>query len=623
MKPGLSSSVAFFLVALVVLFSIPFCTNSTKTTEEPTFINHSDTVHYVGMDACASCHFDKKETFIHTGMGQSFALASREKSIGEFGKEHLIYDEFSDFYYWPFWKNDTLYVKEFRLNADDTLYSRDQAINYVVGSGQHTNSHLFRQGEYIVQAPFTWYAQKNKLDLPPGFENGNNSRFTRVIDEECMGCHNSMPEMISSGRAFKTVGSGIDCERCHGPGSAHVAYRSTGMFDADAEDWTIVNPSKLTLERQIDVCQRCHLQGNNVLKPGKKFSDFRPGMILSDVFEIYLPKYDDESVQFNMANHSDRLQASKCFIESNKSGQTNLSLTCITCHNPHISVKQTGKAHFISNCVGCHSSGTQKKCVETVEVRRNYNDNCIVCHMPKSGTEDIPHVTVHDHKIGIGQTDVNAKGAKEVIGLYAVNNKNPKPHMLVQAYLTYFEKFDPLPIYQTLAAQLLQQHPNVSQEIHLNFQLQNWTAIVELAESLENGSFDVNTIYRIGKAYYLNNQFSDAKEWLELAVVKDDQRFEYKSELAATFIKLKDYKAAVNMSNRCISQFSTYVPAHNNRGFAHLMLGELSMAKRSFLHVLSLDPDNRIAMENLVLLYTQQNNSRESEFWKRNISSLR
>jgi len=623
MKPGLSSSVGYFLAALVVLFSIPFCTQSTKTTEESQYINHSDSVQYVGMEACVSCHIDKKETFIHTGMGQSFGPASREKSIGQFGSEHLIYDDFNNFYYWPFWKNDTLYVKEFRLNADDTIYSRDQLINYVVGSGQHTNSHLFKQGDYIVQAPFTWYTQKNKLDLPPGFEDGNNSRFTRVIDEECMGCHNSMPEMISPGRAFKTVGTGIDCERCHGPGSAHVAYRNTGLFDADAKDRTIVNPSKLSWERQIDVCQRCHLQGNNVLKPGKAFSDFRPGMVLSDVFEIYLPQYEDESGQFNMANHSDRLQASRCFIESNKSGQTNLSLTCITCHNPHISVKQTGNSHFISTCLGCHSTGIQKQCLERVEVRKVYLDNCIVCHMPKSGTEDIPHVTVHDHKIGIGQTTKNSNVANEAIGLYAVNNKNPEPQMLIQAYLTYFEKFDPLPIYQKLAAQMLQKHPNVRQEIHLNFQQQNWATITELAESHDNSSFDANTVYRIGKAYYLKNQFTDAKAWLELAVVKDDQRFEYKSELAAVFIKLKDYRAAVNMSVRCLSQFSTYVPAHNNKGFAHLMLGELSLAKRSFLRALELDPDNRIAMENLVLLYTQQNNSFESEFWKSQISLLR
>ena len=39
--------------------------------------------------------------------------------------------------------------------------------------------------------PYTYYTQEKIFDLPPGFENGNNSRFDREIGTECMSCHNA------------------------------------------------------------------------------------------------------------------------------------------------------------------------------------------------------------------------------------------------------------------------------------------------------------------------------------------------------------------------------------------------------------------------------------------------
>ena len=62
--------------------------------------------------------------------------------------------------------------------------------------------------------------------------------------------------------------SGIDCERCHGPGSIHVKQRQNGSKVDTSKyiDYSIVNPAKLSIDEQFDVCQRCHLQGNAILK---------------------------------------------------------------------------------------------------------------------------------------------------------------------------------------------------------------------------------------------------------------------------------------------------------------------------------------------------------------------
>ena len=86
-------------------------------------------------------------------------------------------------------------------------------------------------------------------------------------------------------------------------------------------DYSIVNPAKLPIGLQFDVCQRCHLQGNAVLKEGKTFYDFHPGMTLSDIETIFLPKYEGDNEDFIMASHADRLKQSQCFIKSEEKSQ--------------------------------------------------------------------------------------------------------------------------------------------------------------------------------------------------------------------------------------------------------------------------------------------------------------
>ncbi len=600
----------FGSLAGAIVFLTQFCTPAKQNTTSE-YLNHNDSVTYVGMQVCGSCHLDKVQTFVHTGMGLSFDTASPQKSSANLHTNHVIYDSINDFHYYPYWAGDKLYVKEFRLRNLDTVYQRTEEITYIIGSGQHTNSHLIKKGDYIVQAPFTWYAQDEKLDLPPGFENGANSRFSRVIDQECMSCHNGLPVMMpDSKKAFSYVPNGIDCERCHGPGSLHVSNRLAGLIPEGEKDLAIVNPSKLAWERQIDVCQRCHLQGNNVLKQGKTFNDFRPGMVLSDVFEIFLPEYEGDDQLFNMANHADRFQHSQCFIQSSEAGKT---FTCITCHNPHVSVKETATASFNKACMSCHPD--EKDCKEILEVRIGVDDNCITCHMPQSGTEDIPHVTVHDHKIGVHKgVTTNSKGP--VVGLYSVNNKKPDPKTLIKAYLTYYEKFDNLPIYQQKAEELLKhvQEPELS--IHLYYQKQQWDKIISFIDWNElSDNVTGHTCYRVGKAYALSNSVQYAVNWLKLAVIKEPTEFAFKSELASQLIKLKEFESAKEVLLEAMAQYDNYTPTHNNLGYVYLLTGQYSKAKSILLKSLELDPDNMKGKENLVLLFNQLNDVANERIW--------
>jgi hypothetical protein len=309
--------------------------------------------------------------------------------------------------------------------------------------------------------PMTFYTQKKQWDLPPGFENGFNTRFNRKIGLECMSCHNSYPEFVlGSENKYKSVPEGITCERCHGPGSIHVAQRSSGTKVDTSKfiDYSIVNPAKLSIDRQFDICQRCHLQGNAVLKEGKSFLDFKPGMKLSDFITVFLPKYSNADDEFIMASHADRLKQSKCFVVSYEKSMKQKAntlkpyknaITCVTCHNPHLSVQATNNTKFNAACLNCHTNSQQTKgnCSDKrVKAQLTFNKskdiNCVGCHMPRSGSIDIPHVTVHDHYIRKPTIKSEKEKVKQFMGLFAINDKQPDSLTRAKAYINQFEKFD-------------------------------------------------------------------------------------------------------------------------------------------------------------------------------------
>jgi len=605
------------------------CTGSSAKDSISLFLNHHDTVNYVGMQECAGCHQDKVDSFLQTGMGRSFGVATAARSAAKFNRQAPIYDSWNDLYYVPFLEGDKLRLREFRLKGRDTVFSRTETLHYIIGSGHHTNSHLIERNGYLFQAPLTYYVQEGKWDLPPGFEQGNNIRFSRKIDMECMSCHNAMPDMEEgSQNRFKKVPMGIDCERCHGPGELHVAQKRAGILvDTRKEtDYSIVNPAKLPWSLQIDVCQRCHLQGNNVLRPGKKFSDFRPGMRLADVFEVYMPKHDGGDY-FVMAGHAERLQQSACFIKSNQGSaleryDRKLNFTCITCHNPHVSVRQTNTARFNQACMNCHNTGAGKKgCSEKPAILQQQNNNCVACHMPPSDTRDIPHVTVHDHYIR--KPTAKQQGNPVITGLYAVNNPKPEEAMLARAYISWYEKFERSNMYAD-QAKALADRQDAAVQMHYLYATGQFAKLLVKAEGLSlEDCKDAWTAYRIAVAYDETGNLLQASEWYARAANLQAAHLDFQAEYAKSLLRLKQYADAA----RILEQILRADPQHEHalvaRSMVQLAQNKVAEARAGLLKVLSLNPDNVQALENLKNLYSQAGDSSKASEMQTRLDALK
>lgn len=593
-------------IILIVFFS---CNN-----EKNIFLNTSPDVAYVGMNQCAACHTQQYESFLKTGMGNSFSSALKTNSSSTFNQ--LLYDENLFFHYHPHWIGDSLFVNEYQVVDNDTIHDLTYKIDYIIGSGHHTNSHLFQNNKgYLYQAPFTYYTQDSILDFPPGFENNKNSRFSRKMGLECVACHNAYPDfVIGSENKYNSMPLGIDCERCHGPGELHVNQIKAGnIIDTVHDiDYTIVNPGKLSMQLQNDICARCHLQGNAVLQENKSFFDFRPGMYLKEIMDVYLPRYSNSENQFIMASHVDRMQLSQCYIQSNE------ELSCVSCHNPHVSVKEVPDNFFNSRCFQCHSD---ESCAESPVETSSLNNDCVQCHMSTSTTLDIPHVKITDHKIKVHQENIDLVGEAAFLGLECVNNTQPTTESVIQAYLQQYERFEAYDYYLDSAFTYLSDvnihtHKGFYIYIYYLFLKEDYGSIMEKVQSIgldvlfsnyltkkDYSNQDAWTSYRIGEAFAKKNKAYDALQFYQKSIELAPYNLEFRNKYGTCLFTNNKIDFAIDEFQFIISEDSGFVSAYTNLGYVYFSLGEYEKAFSYYNYALELNPYHEKTLLNKTSLY--------------------
>lgn len=580
--------------------------------DEP-YLNFHDSAYYVGMNTCLECHFLINESYMRTGMGRSFGRATPSKSDAVIAPDSIIYDSYKNLYYQPFWRDSTMYVREFRLENEDTIHQRLERVTYVIGSGNHTNSHIFSINGYLHQIPFTYYTQSQRFDLPPGFEDGNNNRFNRQLGLECISCHNGLPALVSgSENKYDHVPEGIDCERCHGPASIHVELKRKNILVDTSQfiDYSIVNPKRLSKRLQNDVCARCHLQGTMVLKPGKNFYDYLPGKALTNIMDIFMPVFEGGVDDLIMASHMERMTDSRCYTQSGG------DMSCIDCHNPHFPVQETDVTRYNNSCANCHTTEKRMVCSLPYKERQEHAHNCVSCHMLKRDSRDIPHVIITDHKIINPKKD--PKGKKVLKGLKAINNPETDPLTKAMGYLREYETFEPYPLYLDSAARFLRPTHRKTEEaifkarVQYFFLNEQYSSIIKLVKNngkelilndwLKGVPFDNTdawTAYRIGQAYENKKQIQESLIYYSKAIDLAPYQLDFQNKYGTLLVSLDRIEEAKRVFARIINEYPRNDMAWVNLGYCELALENIQQAYQSYSQALRLNPDNLQALLNL------------------------
>jgi hypothetical protein len=336
---------------------------------------------YIGHQVCAECH--PGEYALYSGSGHALTMrAAADRTLSDRLSGRTVQDPERPEARWTYSKQRGEFILE-RLEREKI---ERFVIDYAIGSGHHATSFvtvLNLDPPTILEHRLTHYTSTDTLDITPGQTSGKAAPGTTLMGREqsvretlkCLGCHATQLSARPAAQLDPaSLIPSVTCERCHGPGRAHVQAARRGASASELampmglEGWTV--------QGQLDLCGNCHRHPSKV--PPLKLNPNDP--ILARFQPIGLSQ-------------------SRCFKESGG------RFSCVSCHDPHAR-STSDRAHYERVCLNCHqTSGTGKSrrtlssFAATSTCPISPLKGCVICHMP--GVDSGQHVLFTDHWIRV------------------------------------------------------------------------------------------------------------------------------------------------------------------------------------------------------------------------------
>jgi predicted CXXCH cytochrome family protein len=333
--------------------------------------SNASSAHYVGSQACEKCHGQIYDTWKKTPMANIVRDPQEHpdaiipdlatNTVAKFTKEQVA------FVYGSIWKQ-----RYFTRVGDDyfPLPAQWEVANH-------------KWSKYLVPNGGDWWTQF----YPP-------DNMKRPTGPTCDGCHSVNYDIHTKQVSEWNVG----CERCHGPGSEHVAH----PFRSN-----ILNPSHMNYVAASDTCIQCHSQGQPLTNPieGKYYDwpvGYHVGLKLQDFWKLEDRKLGETSFYYfaDGTAHKNRMQGND-FV---RSVMYRRGITCFDCHNVHGTDNYAQLRKPAEKlCLDCHGPlSPNGPRTATLEEHTHHKagtpaSQCVTCHMPKIETEGVPGTFVRAH----------------------------------------------------------------------------------------------------------------------------------------------------------------------------------------------------------------------------------
>jgi Flp pilus assembly protein TadD len=258
--------------------------------------------------------------------------------------------------------------------------------------------------------------------------------------------------------------------------------------------------------------------------------------------------------------------------------------------------------------------------------------------MPRSGSIDIPHVTVHDHFIRKPIKKEEVDKVKEFMGLFAVNEKNPSTSIKAKAYIQQYDKFDNNPIYLDSAKKYLNDHTkndlliNFENLVHLYFIKQDYQKILYYVNQLGKENVLKNiltkkswdnanawTLYRIAESFDNAGDIENNYLFINKAVDLSPYNLEFKNKLGSSLMSQNKIQEAVVVFESILKENPKFVPALTNLGYINLLTGNATKAEELYRQALKLDPDYEPLLMNITGLSIYKKDYKKAKELLKNI----
>jgi predicted CXXCH cytochrome family protein len=351
---------------------------------------------FVGAQTCATCHQDVHDTWKSARHSKMLQPASAASVKADFFNGAI-----------------TLHGTRFPLRVSDGAYfitssitgrEQEHRVQYTLGSRRIQHYLTTIDKGMIVVLPPTWDVQRREwlhnMDIVrPDEDHGTP---VQQWNKDCVGCHVSEQDnnyQPASGEYATTWRDfGTSCERCHGPGRAHVEAYSRGSNDAAPANASIVRPTRLDPAASSTICAQCHSLRNAIdpeFQAGRSYYDhFTPRLEYEPRPGLDVAYWADGRPR-RFSNDAIGLWQSECFLRG--------GATCTSCHkDPHAPDIDRNPQLAVTNnalCTGCHQAIGARVDAHTRHRAGSAGSSCVECHMPK--TVMSIRATMRDHTMSV------------------------------------------------------------------------------------------------------------------------------------------------------------------------------------------------------------------------------
>jgi Flp pilus assembly protein TadD len=603
--------------------------------------SHTATHAYADPASCVKCHMSEAAGYARTGMAQAFYSPTAFTTIDSPVKDRQFYHAASDTYYELTKHNGKFFEHRWQKGFDGIPDNNEElSIDSIMGSGNHVRTYLHREPDgSVIELPLAWYAEDGgHFGMNPGYDNAH-PMTRRPIVYECMFCHNGYPEIpatahrdLSANAVYTSLANGIDCQRCHGPGAAHVRAAQTPNTSIQQIDALILNPKRLTNDRQMEVCEQCHLETTSHLLPDRiRHYDqqpfgYDPTKLLASFNSYYTrDSHFGRTDNFEIVNAPYRLRQSQCYLQSRG------ALTCETCHNPHDLHKGPESASYYDNiCMKCHGGALP----QLVAAHKHPSSNdCVSCHMPQRRTEDVVHAIMTDHliqrfappekdRLASRQEvpDTPAKAYHGPVQRYLLDHEQPSPtdslynadaQVIVGSNLTAG-----IPALSDAINQHHPTQPNFSIELGdaMRHSGDLTGAISAYRDALKIDPLSSRAQRRLGVALGLAGLTDEALSVLSTAIDREPTNSLLFYERGITESRTGNLDKASADFHKALNLKPDFADAENNLGSALAQSGDLPNAEAAFRTALNINPYDSDTRANLGRLLVGKSDFKQAAF---------
>ena len=381
---------------------------------------------YTGAAACVDCHKDRHASWSKTYHRTMTQTANAKSVVGAFDGQTL-----------------TAFGGVVQPNSTDGKYRFDYfdpntqqpiaQLNVVRTVGSHRYQQYLMQdenSETYYRLHYLWHIGEQRwVHMNAVFLGSDAQPFDAQVttwNTNCVFCHNTGPEPKVSNLAevrqraqsgeqidvraelrFDTslADLGIACESCHGPGSLHVKRMQPLperlLAKMGVQDFSIVNPDKLSAERSNAICGACHAgrtpkSARDIDRLYSSGMTYRPGDILEDHLTVLRQDTPSPSAALPhlfsnrfWGDGAPRLTAYEYQGQTASKCAQDPKLTCMRCHSMHsgdpagMLPSKTPEAGD-APCLRCHQELKSQIAQHTGHQAGAAGAHCMDCHMPRA-----------------------------------------------------------------------------------------------------------------------------------------------------------------------------------------------------------------------------------------------